>query len=63
VTVSAVAKRLKAPVGSFYHRFTSRNLLLGELWLEAVLAYQQGFMAAIDQLPGFDPERTFVASH
>jgi AcrR family transcriptional regulator len=48
VTVGAVAKRLKAPVGSFYHRFASRDLLLGELWLETVLAYQQGFIAAIE---------------
>jgi AcrR family transcriptional regulator len=48
VTVDAIAKRLRAPVGSFYHRFTSRDLLLGELWLETVLAYQQGFIAAIE---------------
>ena len=48
VTVGAIAKRLKAPVGSFYHRFTSRDLLLGELWLETVLAYQRGFIAAIE---------------
>jgi AcrR family transcriptional regulator len=48
VTVGAIAKRLRAPVGSFYHRFTSRDLLLGELWLETVHAYQQGFIAAIE---------------
>src|SRR6266702_343979 len=29
-TVAAVTARLKAPTGSFYHRFASRDLLLGE---------------------------------
>jgi AcrR family transcriptional regulator len=48
VTVGAVVARLKAPTGSFYHRFGSRDLLLGELWLDIVLAYQVGFFAAID---------------
>jgi AcrR family transcriptional regulator len=47
VTVGAVAARLKAPTGSFYHRFKSRDLLLGELWLDSVLAFQVGFLAAI----------------
>jgi AcrR family transcriptional regulator len=47
VTVGAVVARLKAPTGSFYHRFKSRDLLLGELWLDTVLAYQVGFLAAI----------------
>jgi AcrR family transcriptional regulator len=48
VTVAAVTGRLGAPTGSFYHRFASRDLLLGELWLENVLAYQVGFVAAIE---------------
>src|SRR5712675_3450454 len=48
VTVDSVTQRLKAPKGSFYHRFASRDLLLGELWLKTVLAYQEGFVAAID---------------
>jgi AcrR family transcriptional regulator len=47
VTVEAVTARLKAPTGSFYHRFRSRDLLLGELWLATVLDYQQGFLAAL----------------
>jgi AcrR family transcriptional regulator len=47
VTVGAVAARLNAPTGSFYHRFGSRDLLLGELWLDTVLAYQADFLAAI----------------
>lgn len=49
VTVDAVIARLKAPKGSLYHRFASRDLLLGELWLRTVLDYQQGFFAAADE--------------
>lgn len=48
VTVDSVAERLGAPKGSFYYRFASRDALLGELWLKTVLAYQQGFAAAIE---------------
>jgi AcrR family transcriptional regulator len=48
VTVDSVTAHLKAPKGSFYYRFASRDLLLGELWLTTVLTYQQGFVAAIE---------------
>jgi AcrR family transcriptional regulator len=48
VTVDSVAQRMGAPKGSFYHRFPSRDALLGELWLNTALAYQQGFAAAIE---------------
>src|SRR5882757_3552047 len=48
VTVGLVNERLKAPKGSFYHRFASRDALLGELWLTTALAYQEGFVAAIE---------------
>ncbi len=48
VTVDSIAQYLKAPKGSFYHRFASRDALLGELWLTTVLAYQEGFAAAIE---------------
>src|SRR6516225_6246697 len=48
VTIDSVTQRLKAPKGSFYYRFASRDALLGELWLATVLAYQEGFVAAIE---------------
>ncbi len=48
VTVDSVIRRLGAPKGSFYYRFGSRDLLLGELWLATVLEFQQGFVEAID---------------
>jgi AcrR family transcriptional regulator len=48
VTVDSITQRMRAPKGSFYHRFPSRDALLGELWLKTVLAYQEGFVAAIE---------------
>ena len=46
-TVGAIAGRLNAPTGSFYHRFASRDVLLAELWLRTVLDFQQGIEAAL----------------
>src|SRR3984893_2652509 len=48
VTIGAITDRLKAPVGSFYHRFASRDVLLGELWLRTVLDFQQGITGALN---------------
>lgn len=48
VTVASVGERLRAPTGSFYHRFASRNALLGALWLRTVLNFQRGVTEAID---------------
>src|SRR5436189_3059467 len=52
VTVGAITARLKAPTGSFYHRFASRDVLLGELWLRTVLEFRQGVGAALDAEDG-----------
>ena len=52
VTVASVTDLLKAPKGSFYYRFASRDLLLGELWLATALAFQEGFVAAIEDGDG-----------
>src|SRR5215469_7410400 len=48
VTVDSVTQRLNAPKGSFYYRFDSRDMLLGELWLATILKFQEGFFAALD---------------
>jgi AcrR family transcriptional regulator len=47
VTVGSVTGLLGAPVGSFYHRFASRDVLLANVWLDTALAFQTGFVAAI----------------
>jgi AcrR family transcriptional regulator len=47
-TVASISERLKAPTGSFYHRFASRDVLLGSLWLKTVLDFQQGVSAALE---------------
>src|SRR5881397_451906 len=47
VTVASISERLGSPTGSFYHRFASRNILLGALWLRIVLDFQQGISAAV----------------
>lgn len=52
VTVDSVIRRLRAPRGSFYHRYPSRDVLLGELWLSTVLSFQEGFVAAIEANDG-----------
>jgi len=48
VTVASISEHLGSPTGSFYHRFASRDALLGALWLRTVLDFQQGVRAAID---------------
>jgi AcrR family transcriptional regulator len=46
VTVASISERVGSPTGSFYHRFASRDVLLGSLWLRTVLEFQQGIAAA-----------------
>jgi AcrR family transcriptional regulator len=46
-TISALSHATGAPVGSIYHRFGSRDLLLGELWLRLAEDFQEGFLAAL----------------
>jgi len=47
VTVASISEHLGAPTGSFYHRFASRDVLLGNLWLKTILDFQQGVAAAL----------------
>src|SRR5215469_9184360 len=48
LTVASISERVGSPTGSFYHRFASRDVLLGSLWLRAVLEFQTGVSAALD---------------
>jgi len=42
-TIGAIARSVGAPTGSIYHRFDSRDVLLGEVWLGAATAFQAAF--------------------
>lgn len=46
-TTAAILNGVGAPAGSFYHRFTSRDLFLGELWLGLAERYQTEFLACL----------------
>jgi len=46
-TISAIAQAIGAPTGSLYHRFPSRDFLLGEVWLQAAEAFQSGYCAEL----------------
>lgn len=48
VTIQALAAASGATVGSIYHRFTSREEILGEAWLLAVRSFQSAFVPALD---------------
>ncbi|MDO9515894.1 MAG: TetR/AcrR family transcriptional regulator [Syntrophales bacterium] len=52
VTIKAVAEETGAPVGSVYHRFLSRNILLAELWLRIIDLFQVEFLEALAQGDG-----------
>lgn len=46
LSVSAVAGSLGAPGASVYHRFASRDVLAGSLWLRSVERFQEGLLAS-----------------
>jgi len=58
-TMSAIAHALGAPSGSIYHRFQSRDELLGRLWLGKMAAFQRGFSAALQH---DDPDDAAIAA-
>jgi AcrR family transcriptional regulator len=58
-TISAIGHVLKAPSGSIYHRFASRDLLLGRLWLSKAAFFQNRFTAALSDS---DPARAGLAA-
>ena len=46
-TIAAIATAVGAPNGSIYHRFQSRDELLGRLWLQKAAFHQDAFAAAL----------------
>jgi AcrR family transcriptional regulator len=46
-SVGAVARAVGAPIGSIYHRFASRDVLLAEVWLRAASAFQAAYFARL----------------
>ncbi len=52
VTIQALAGRVGAPIGSVYHRFASRKLLLAQLWLRSVESFQAEFIKALGNNDG-----------
>jgi len=48
-TIGAISNMLKAPSGSIYHRFVSRDVLLGRLWLSKATFFQNRFAAALTE--------------
>lgn len=47
VSVQAIAGETGAPIGSVYHRFSSRDEILAELWLRIVADFQAAFLALL----------------
>ncbi len=45
-SVAAIARESKAPVGTIYHRFGSRDELLAAAWLRALRRFQTNALAA-----------------
>jgi AcrR family transcriptional regulator len=58
-TIGAIGHRLNAPSGSIYHRFASRDVLLGRLWLTKADFFQNRFTAALAEL---DPVKAGLAA-
>jgi AcrR family transcriptional regulator len=54
VTIAAVAREVGAPVGSVYHRFLSRDVLMAEVWLRVVQSFQETFLSALKKGEGLE---------
>jgi AcrR family transcriptional regulator len=54
MTVNAVAQAVGAPIGSVYHRFLSRDILMAEVWLKVVSSFQAAFLEALKNGRGLD---------
>jgi AcrR family transcriptional regulator len=54
VTIAAVAGEIGAPVGSVYHRFLSRDVLMAEVWLRVAASFQDEFLSALEKGEGIE---------
>ncbi|HJT96533.1 MAG TPA: TetR/AcrR family transcriptional regulator [Mycobacterium sp.] len=59
VTMAAVARATGAPSGSMYHRFPTRAVLCGELWMRTEDRFHAGFASALSSSD--DPQARCVA--
>src|SRR5262245_51476516 len=50
-TIGAIAGAVGAPTGSIYHRFASRDVLLGKVWLRAAADFQAAFFERLAAAP------------
>ena len=48
VSVAAIARESGAPVGTLYHRFSSRDDILAAAWLRALQRFHQRWLAAAE---------------
>src|SRR5216683_3627650 len=51
VTIGAISAATGAPVGSIYHRFESRDLLVAEMWLSTIETFQVGYLEVLGAEP------------
>jgi AcrR family transcriptional regulator len=65
LTITALSNMINAPIGSVYHRFASRDVLLAELWLKIVESFQLEFLKTlkIDGLQAAFFELEWVRAH
>jgi AcrR family transcriptional regulator len=59
VTMSAVARATGAPSGSMYHRFPTRAVLCGEMWIRTEERFQAGVTEALSTSD--DPQERCVS--
>jgi AcrR family transcriptional regulator len=61
VSVQGIAAALRAPSGSVYYRFASRDLLMASLWLRSVERFQAGLFGLLDDSDAYRIARRSAA--
>jgi AcrR family transcriptional regulator len=59
-SIQAIAREAGAPTGSLYHRFASRDVLLGALWIRTAERFHAGWLEELD--PDATAAAAFVAA-